>query len=73
MTLFIDDLAGHHASVAHEAPEVWRLHLVGEPAIADKIAPSKHAHVRIDNWAEAKQWVLARLSDNQPAPALTTQ
>ena len=27
-----------------------RLHLVGEPAIADKIAPAKHAHARIDDW-----------------------
>src|SRR3546814_14334109 len=40
VAVFIDDLAGHHQSVAEAAPDVWRLHLVGEPAIADKIAPS---------------------------------
>lgn len=67
--LFIDDLAGHHHSVALEAPDVWRLHMVGEPAIADKIAASAHAHVRIDPWAAAQDWVLARLADNIPAPA----
>lgn len=69
VAVFIDDLAGHHQSVAQEAPDVWRLHLVGEPAIADKIAASKHAHTRIDDWAAAKAWILARLAENVPAPA----
>ncbi len=68
VAIFIDDLAGHHKSVAEEAPDVWRLHLVGEPAIADKIAPAKHAHARIDNWVEAQDWILARLAENIPAP-----
>ncbi|WP_332817316.1 HAD family hydrolase [Sphingopyxis sp.] len=69
VAVFIDDLAGHHHSVAQEAPDVWRLHLVGEPAIADKIAPSKHAHARIDDWTAARDWILARLAENIPAPA----
>ena len=68
VAVFIDDLGGHHSSVAQEAPEVWRLHLVGEPAIADKIAPAKHAHARIDSWIEAQDWILARLAENIPAP-----
>jgi FMN phosphatase YigB (HAD superfamily) len=72
VAIFIDDLAGHHGSVAKEAPDVWRLHLVGEPAIADKIAPSEHAHARIDNWTEAQDWILARLAENMPAPAPVT-
>ena len=55
--------------VAQEAPDVWRLHLVGEPAIADKIAPSAYAHARIDDWNAAREWILARLADNIPAPA----
>ncbi len=69
VAVFIDDLGGHHTSVAEVAPEVWRLHLVGEPAIADKIAPSKHAHARIDDWTAAQDWILARLAENIPAPA----
>lgn len=68
VAIFIDDLANHHSSVAHEAPEVWRLHLVGEPAIADKIAPARHAHARIDDWNVARDWILARLKENSPAP-----
>ncbi len=69
VAIFIDDLAGHHHSVAQEAPDVWRLHLVGEPAIADKIAPSPYAHARIDDWVAAQDWILARLAENVPAPA----
>jgi FMN phosphatase YigB (HAD superfamily) len=72
VAVFIDDLAGHHHSVAQEAPDVWRLHLVGEPAIADKIAPSPYAHARIDDWATAQGWILARLAENIPAPAPQT-
>lgn len=70
MAIFIDDLAGQHQSVADEAPDVWRLQLVGEPAISDKIGASDHAHARIDDWATARDWILARLDENTPAPAL---
>lgn len=69
VAVFIDDLAGHHLSVAEEAPEVWRLHFVGEPAIAGKIAASPHAHARIDDWKAAQRWIMARLAENIPAPA----
>ena len=69
VAVFIDDLAGHHQSVAEVAPDVWRLHLVGEPAIADKIRPAKYAHARIDDWTAARDWILARLAENIPAPA----
>ena len=69
VAVFIDDLAGHHQSVAEVAPDVWRLHLVGEPAIADKIRTAKYAHARIDDWTAARDWILARLAENIPAPA----
>jgi hypothetical protein len=68
VALFIDDLAQHHSSVAEHAPDVWRLHLVGELAIADKIAPAKRAHARIDTWADALPWITQRLLAGQPAP-----
>ncbi len=69
VTIFIDDLPNHHHSVALEAPAVWRLHFVGEPAIADKIRPAPYAHARIDDWKTAQDWILARLTENIPAPA----
>lgn len=69
VAIFIDDLPNHHKSVAIEAPQVWRLHMVGEPAIAEKIPPATDAHARIDDWNAARDWILARLAEKIPAPA----
>lgn len=69
IAIFVDDLGQQHHSVAEAAPEVWRLHLVGEPVIADKVKPSRHAHARIDDWTAACAWILARVAENLPAPA----
>lgn len=62
--IFIDDLAQHHGSVAELTPEVGRLHLCAEPMLAPHIAcahQAGHAHARIDDWAKALPWLLARL------------
>jgi hypothetical protein len=67
---FVDDLANQHKSVARQVPTAWRLHLVAEPAIADKIPASRHAHARIDDWAGAADWLSERLLSGQPAPVL---
>ena len=61
---FIDDIAHHHNSVAEIAPEVTRLHFCGEPQLAPMITcahTAGHAHARIDDWASALPWLLARL------------
>lgn len=59
--VFVDDLAVHHQSVADIAPAVWRLHMIAEPALAPTIPPAPAAHVRIDDWREAKRWIAERL------------
>ena len=59
-TVFVDDLAVHHESVANHAPDVWRLHMVAEPRLAAHTPPAEHAHARIDDWAEATRWILER-------------
>ncbi len=56
--VFVDDIAGHHRSVAETSPEVWRLHMIADPEIARLIPPAPAAHKRIDDWAEAVDWVL---------------
>ena len=62
--VFIDDIAGHHASAKKEVPFVNRLHLCGEPAVAPHI-PCAHeagdADARIDNWHDALPWILDTL------------
>ena len=64
---FIDDLADHHHSVATHAPDVWRLHMVGEPEIAAGVPAAPYAHARIDDWASAETWITQRLAQG-PAP-----
>jgi len=62
--IFIDDLAQHHDSVSGVAPHADRLHLCAEPSIAPHIDcahEAGHAHARIDDWAGALPWLLARL------------
>jgi len=60
-TVFIDDLAVHHASVAKHAPDVWRLHMVAEPRLAPAVPTAEHAHARIDDWPTATPWILDKL------------
>ena len=65
VTVFVDDLAVHHASVAKHAPDIWRLHMVAEPRMAAAVAPAEHAHARIDDWPSACQWILDRFAEAQ--------
>jgi hypothetical protein len=69
VTVFVDDLAVHHDSVARHAPGVHRLHMVSEPGLAPHIAPAAQAHARIDEWLAAEQWIMARFGDGRPATA----
>jgi hypothetical protein len=71
VTVFVDDLPVHHESVARHAPEVHRLHMVSEPELAPHMPPAPHAHARIDDWREARDWILGRFAPGLPASDLT--
>ena len=62
VTVFVDDLAHHHASVAAAAPQVFRLHMIAEPIVAALTPPAPAAHARIDDWATAQIWIAARFA-----------
>lgn len=70
MAIFIDDLPNHHESVHGITPDIWRLHMVGEPILAPHIKPAPFAHERIDIWADAKIWIDEVLDSGANAPAL---
>lgn len=62
--VFIDDLAIHIGSVAEVAPQVSRLHFIGEPGVAPHqpcALEAGHAHARSDTWAEALPWLTEHL------------
>lgn len=69
-TVFVDDLAHQHTSVAAYCPSVWRLHMIAEPLVAEARPRAPAAHARIDDWREAAPWILARFAEG-PTPALT--
>jgi hypothetical protein len=62
VTVFVDDLAHHHSSVAKHAPDVFRLHMIAEPMVAAIAPPAADAHARIDNWSDAVPWIEARFA-----------
>ena len=62
VTVFVDDLAHHHSSVAKHAPEVFRLHMIAEPMVATISSPAADAHARIDDWVDAVPWIKARFA-----------
>ena len=67
VTVFVDDLATHHDSVARHAPRVHRLHMISEPTLAPTVPAAPHAHARIDDWREARGWIADRFAAAQPA------
>lgn len=69
VTVFVDDLAVHHESVAKHAPGVFRLHMVAEPDLAPSVRPAPHAHARIDDWLEARLWIEQRFAAGLTADA----
>lgn len=70
VTVFVDDLAQHHESVARHAPDVLRLHMIAEPLLAGHMPTSEHAHARIDDWVGAQAWIAARFA-GEPLTGLT--
>lgn len=66
VTVFVDDLAHQHISVAEHAPDVWRLHMVGEPRLQPFIKTPRAAHARIDSWREARGWIIDRFQGVTP-------
>ena len=71
VTVFVDDLAVHHESVAHYAPGVFRLHMIAEPDLAGNVTPAPHANARIDDWREAADWIEARFAEGARTGGLT--
>ncbi|MBV9842944.1 MAG: HAD family hydrolase [Sphingomonadaceae bacterium] len=69
VAVFVDDLSFHHTSVAKEAPEVWRLHMIAEPIVAAMRPKAPDAHVRLDDWSEAADWIAARFAEGRGADA----
>lgn len=62
---FVDDIPQHLASAAEKAPDVLRIHLIGDERLRPLLPPAPHAHLRAETWREAGAFILAHLPQEQ--------
>ena len=56
-TWFIDDIPQHLASAAEHAPDVMRIHFVGDARLKPLLPPSPHANLYAEDWAAAAAFI----------------
>lgn len=59
---FVDDIPPHLVSVAEDAPDVFRIHFIGDDRLKPLLPACEQAHLRADNWREIEEFVRARLA-----------
>jgi hypothetical protein len=62
-SFFIDDIPHNLQSAAEAAPDIFRIHLIGDERLKPLLPPSAHAHLRAEDWAEAAAFMHARLDE----------
>jgi hypothetical protein len=60
---FVDDIPQQLASAAEEAPNVFRIHLIGDDRLKPLLPPAPQAHLRAENWRDAETFIRARLAE----------
>lgn len=60
-SFFIDDIPQHLASTAEFAPQVFRIHLVGEARLRGLLPLPIHAHCGAMDWGSAEAFITAQL------------
>ena len=60
---FVDDIARHLASAAEHAPDVFRIHMIGDPRFRPVLPRTPHAHFRAETWGDAQDFIRAHLAD----------
>jgi hypothetical protein len=58
---FVDDIPPQLASVAEEAPDVFRIHFIGDTRLKPLLAPCEQAHLRAGDWHEIGAFVRGKL------------
>lgn len=60
---FIDDIPQNLVSAAQDAPEIWRIHLIGDDRLKPLLPPAEAAHLRAEHWREAHAFIADKLSE----------
>ncbi|HEY2071388.1 MAG TPA: hypothetical protein VGG48_17655 [Rhizomicrobium sp.] len=61
IAFFVDDIPQHLASAEEAAPEVFRIHLIGDERLKPLLPVTPHAHLRAETWRDAERFILAKL------------
>ncbi len=61
-TFFIDDIPQHLVSSAEAAPDVIRIHLIGDERLKPLLAPCAQAHLYAEDWRAAGAFIEEQLN-----------
>ena len=62
-SFFVDDIPQHLESSARHAPDVTRIHLIGDDRLKPLLPAAEHAHFRADGWKDAEAFISSKLSE----------
>jgi hypothetical protein len=62
-SFFVDDIPQHLASAAEFAPDVTRIHLIGDDRLKPLLPAAEHADFRAASWSDAHEFIASRLSE----------
>ena len=62
-SFFVDDIPQNLTSAAQLAPDIIRIHLIGDDRLKPLLPAAEHAHYRADGWKDAQVFILAKLSE----------
>jgi hypothetical protein len=60
--IFIDDSPSHHREVAELAPDVRRIHFIGNQRLAALLEQAEHSHYRARSWDDMRRHIESYLS-----------
>lgn len=62
-SFFVDDIPQNLASAADKAPDVTRIHLIGDDRLKPLLPAAEAAHYRAEGWKDAEAFIVSRLGE----------
>jgi len=62
-SFFVDDIPHNLASAAQHAPDVTRIHLIGDERLKPLLPAAETAHYRAEDWGDAETFIAAKLDE----------
>jgi hypothetical protein len=62
-SFFVDDIPHNLASAAQHAPDVTRIHLIGDDRLKPLLPAADSAHYRAEGWKDAEAFIINKLSE----------